>query len=80
VVERTIGILKRRFACLSTKLYYVPQKVGEMVVACSILHNLCINYGHGFEVEMDEIQHNEDNEQLPADNVAGLAFRTAFFE
>lgn len=80
VVKRTIGILKRLFGCLSTKLHYAPEKVGEIVVACAILHNLCIYYGHQLQVELNDIEPMDDNEQMPAENLTGLAFRNAFIE
>lgn len=40
-VERCIGVLKGRFQCLSKILRYAPQKVGNIVNACAILHNIC---------------------------------------
>jgi hypothetical protein len=43
-VERCIGILKNRFRCLINKLHYQPAKVGNIVVACVVLHNLCIMF------------------------------------
>jgi hypothetical protein len=42
IVERTIGILKNRFGCLSNKLRYEPQLVGNIIVASCDLHNLAI--------------------------------------
>lgn len=41
-IERTNGILKNRFGCLSHRLRYDPRTVGKIVVACVILHNLAI--------------------------------------
>jgi hypothetical protein len=41
-VERCIGILKRRWPCLSKKLRCKHDKVPDVIVACAVLHNLCI--------------------------------------
>lgn len=43
-VERCIGTLKNRFRCLmgERKLRYSPDKVGTIINACTILHNMCI--------------------------------------
>lgn len=50
------------------------------MVACCILHNLCIDYGE--YVQPDEVEEPIENaaEILPngAANLAGLAFRNAF--
>jgi hypothetical protein len=42
-IERTIGVLKSRFGCLSHKLRYEPAFVGNIFVACVILHNIAIS-------------------------------------
>ena len=39
-VERTIGILKRRWACLK-ELRFRPEKCCQVVVVCCMLHNFC---------------------------------------
>lgn len=45
--ERTIGILKGRFRCLLVHrvLHYEPEMVSKIVIACSILHNICNRAG-----------------------------------
>lgn len=40
VAERTFGLLKRRFACLSIGMHYQLNKVQDIIVACCILHNM----------------------------------------
>ncbi|KAG5862405.1 hypothetical protein JTB14_030916 [Gonioctena quinquepunctata] len=44
VIERCNGVLKNRFRCLlgERKLRYDPEKVGTIVVACCVLHNICV--------------------------------------
>ncbi|GFW65980.1 putative nuclease HARBI1 [Trichonephila clavipes] len=41
-IERKYGILKRRFPCLSIGLNCHIDRVPAIVVACCVLHNLCI--------------------------------------
>ncbi|KAG5880089.1 hypothetical protein JTB14_011592 [Gonioctena quinquepunctata] len=44
VIERCNGVLKNRFRCLlgERKLRYDSEKVGTIVVACCVLHNICV--------------------------------------
>ncbi|GFR18470.1 nuclease HARBI1 [Trichonephila clavata] len=41
-IERKYGILKRRFPCLSIGLNCNIERVPAIIVACCVLHNLCI--------------------------------------
>lgn len=43
-VERCIGVLKKRFRCLLRyrTLEYAPEKAGQIINACAVLHNMCI--------------------------------------
>ncbi|XP_066602161.1 putative nuclease HARBI1 [Prorops nasuta] len=61
VVERTFGILKRRFPCLSKGLTTKLQTCTSIVVTCAILHNLSLIFNdilpedeENFEFEEDE--------------------------
>ncbi|CAN7995371.1 unnamed protein product, partial [Ixodes pacificus] len=44
VVERCIGLLKSSFRCLQRHwtLYHHPKVAGTIVVACAVLHNVCL--------------------------------------
>jgi hypothetical protein len=53
IVERTIGILKSRFGILASKLRYQPYTVGNIVVACCILHNVAILHNEHFDYVPD---------------------------
>lgn len=41
-IERSFGVWKRRFACLSMGLRLKPEKVVDIIVATAILHNLSV--------------------------------------
>lgn len=45
IIERCNGLLKNRFRCLLRHrvLHYEPDTVAKIVVACCVLHNMCIN-------------------------------------
>ncbi|XP_063931351.1 putative nuclease HARBI1 [Zophobas morio] len=41
-IERCFGVLKRRFPCLSRGLNMKLQSTLHIIVACAVLHNICI--------------------------------------
>lgn len=82
VVERTFGIWKRRFPCLSRGLSNKLICSTTIVVACAILHNLSLTFNDILE-EDEELEHDEinvpDNEPhwQPGE---GFAIRAALIE
>ncbi|KAJ8909980.1 hypothetical protein NQ315_008241 [Exocentrus adspersus] len=59
-IERCNGLLKSRFRCLLKHrvLHYSPTTAAKIVNACTILHNLCIEYGiPEVELEEDEVDY-----------------------
>ncbi|KAH7934614.1 hypothetical protein HPB51_029019 [Rhipicephalus microplus] len=51
VIERTFGVLKRRFRCLHQSrgaLQYSPLMCTKIRVACAMLHNMCVRHGIDF--------------------------------
>ncbi|GFT70498.1 nuclease HARBI1 [Trichonephila clavipes] len=48
MIERKYGILKRRLPCLSIGLNCHIDRVPAIVVACCVLHNLCIWLGFAY--------------------------------
>ncbi|KAG7313195.1 hypothetical protein JYU34_000291 [Plutella xylostella] len=42
VIERVNGVLKRRFACLNRKLQNSLENSCHIIVACAVLHNICV--------------------------------------
>ncbi|KAJ8911925.1 hypothetical protein NQ315_016266 [Exocentrus adspersus] len=43
-IERRNGVLKTRFRCLlhERTLRYDPEFVGQIIIACAVLHNMCV--------------------------------------
>jgi len=54
IVERTFGVWKRRFPCLSKGLSTKLLTSTIIVVACAILHNLTLILNDNLEEEEDE--------------------------
>jgi hypothetical protein len=77
-VERTIGILKRRFGCLANKLRYDPQMACNIIVACCVLHNLAILHNEPLTFEPDP-QAFEPIEYI-ANNGPGNAYRRGLID
>lgn len=66
-IERCIGVLKRRWACLSRQLNCKYTRVPSIIVACSVLHNLCIIFNQPLiegsdesTVDQDQDAHSDD--------------------
>ena len=57
IIERTFGLLKRRFHILHSEVRMAPDRVCTIVVACFVLHNIAVNLR---EPEVDDV--NIDNE------------------
>lgn len=66
-VERCIGLLKGRFLCLSKVLRYTPEKAGNIVNSCAILHNICL--AGRLEIDIEMLPPDEDNPQVYNDHV-----------
>lgn len=46
-IERTFGVLKGRWRCLlsARELHYCPATAGQIILACCVLHNICVRAG-----------------------------------
>lgn len=55
VVERSYGVLKRRFPILHSGMQLSRvEAIQKVISVCCVLHNLCIDLGDTFEEEGDE--------------------------
>ena len=71
VIERAFGVLKHRFRCLHKSggaLTYAPGKSCNIIVACMVLHNICIN--GNVPNNNEEEEDGDDNEDDDVDNNA----------
>ncbi|KAK4871968.1 hypothetical protein RN001_016092 [Aquatica leii] len=60
-IERTFGILKKRFACLHIGLRVKPEKAVDIIVAITVLHNIAIQLKDDLELLPDVPEENINN-------------------
>lgn len=74
VVEQAFGIIKKRFYILSTGIRFRKmQDASKIILACFVLHNLCIQHGdHGEEGSEDEGDDSFDELLMPAEDQNNL--------
>lgn len=75
VIEKAFGILKGRWRCLYKPLEEKTSRVPTTIMACCVLHNICIDVGDPSAIdpveddnEMDQSSFNGD-EQLCARSI-----------
>ena len=51
VIDQAFGKLKGGWCCLLNKLDESLDKIPQTIVACCILHNVCLNFGDGADVD-----------------------------
>lgn len=73
-IERTFGVVKRRFPCLSIGLNVNVNTVLKIIVATSVLHNICVEF-NDLEIEDDDevVVENEDHFDVVSQPSARLA-------
>lgn len=59
-VERCNGLLKMRWRCLLKHrvLHYKPLKASQIITACTVLHNMCVEYN--VDLPRDEEENVEE--------------------
>ncbi|XP_078539603.1 CD5 antigen-like isoform X3 [Lissotriton helveticus] len=82
IVERTFGVLKSRFRCLDItggSLLDRPEMVNKIIMACCVLHNICVRIKAPWIQVPDPPDEDEEEEEAgavnPTPNAAGLARR-----
>lgn len=53
-IERTFGILKRRFHILHGEIRMAPDRACTIIAACFVLHNIAIDYNEPEDDDVDE--------------------------
>ena len=83
IVERTFGVWKRRFPCLSRGLTTKLICSTTTVVACAVLHNMSLIFNDILPEDDDLNDNDDDNEEVPVSvaqnvqNANGIAVREA---
>ena len=78
-VERSFGLLKQRFRCLHRdggNLTFEPGKCCKIVVACMVLHNMCVDARLPADMDedddSDDDSSDEDGEEQDVNNDAAV--------
>ncbi|KAJ8911568.1 hypothetical protein NQ315_007950 [Exocentrus adspersus] len=81
-VERTFGVWKRRFACLSLGLRTKLNTTLEVIVATAVLHNMAALRNDYFEYfpEVEEINEINLENGVNGNNAGGNALRRSLIE
>ncbi|XP_064474017.1 putative nuclease HARBI1 [Ornithodoros turicata] len=68
IVEKCIGLLKSRFRCLQRyrTLHYIPHRASNIVVACTVLHNICMHARAPPTEDAGEGDDDDGGEDTPA--------------
>ena len=74
-IERCIGVLKRRWPCLSRKLRCRYDRVPDIIVACAVLHNLCTEYNQPHFGDMEEDNDDDDAVKAISQNDDNVEYR-----
>lgn len=81
-IIQSFGLLRGRWRCLMETLKEDTLRVPTTVIACCVLHNLCIEEGDDAPVEPAIIQNDvdvnvEDSNEGPVDDEDGILLREA---
>lgn len=66
LIENAFGLLKSRFRQLIELQFHDVEKMSKFIIACCVLHNLCIDLKDSFDIELinepnyNEILYNDD--------------------
>lgn len=70
LVERGIGLLKRRFHVLHGEVRLSPEKTCDVIAACAVLYNIC--------KDRNIVLHEEEDDPVANNHALHLAERDAF--
>lgn len=82
VIERCFGLLKSRFRCIDQSggiLCYAPDKVCKIIIACAVLHNICIKYrlAEPTNIQSSDDTEDDDDNDPDSDDEFRVHFQTA---
>ena len=84
-IEQTFGNLKKRFMCLGEILRVNPTRAATIVIACAVLHNICIDRSdilEHYDPSDDDVDENFSNSSTSVANTGNLVreqIRQSFF-
>lgn len=80
-VERSFGVLKKRFTCLHFGMQFRElAKVQDIILACCILHNMCVDRNeHETNNEMDIQRQTEIGARYVQEHAANQRLRVQTF-
>ena len=70
-MERSFGVLKRRFACLSQTVRTKLETTKKLIMSCAILHNIAIDYRIPLLDELEAPQLNVGGQPPHAEQAQG---------
>ena len=62
VVEHAFGLTKGRWRVLLKRLDEEKERVPNTIIACCILHNICVMIGDEYEADLDDDDDDDDND------------------
>ncbi|XP_041983240.1 putative nuclease HARBI1 [Aricia agestis] len=63
-VERQYGVIKRRFPALAMGLRIKLERACNVIIACCILHNICVDFGEDVPPTPDELDEDTLNRRI----------------
>ena len=67
VIKQAYGILKGRWRCLYKAIKEKTSRVAVMILACCVLHNICIDVGDPSPMDVLGDDDNDMNQSLNGD-------------
>ncbi len=64
LIERTFGVLKRRFHVLHLEIRMSPERACTVIAACCVLHNIAIDHSEPLPEFEGDGDWNEDAEEF----------------
>lgn len=76
-IEQAFGLLKGRFRILKYVNIYSTKRIPALILACCVLHNICLQQNDFFEEDPDDKGSTPINVAYPGNDNTGLKKRNA---